>query len=162
MIKRTQIAASVAFMALVGSGCASHASPGSDLTPAGDRSSRYVLLPPEIEKAKSDNVYDVIVKLRPEFLRGHGEPTSFVNQDIHAGKGDPGSAGAATTGVGSAVVASTLPVVAYHDKAKLSSVDDLKLLPVTNVAEIRYVPGPQAGVKYGTNHSGGVILVISK
>jgi len=162
MIKRTWIAASLAFTVVMGAGCASSAATPGELAPAGERSSRYVLLPAEIEKAKSDNVYDVIIKLRPEFLRGHGEPTSFVNQDIHAGKGDPGSAGQSTSSAGTAVVGSTLPVIAYHDKAKLSSVDDLKLLPLSNVAEIRYVPGPQAGVKYGTNHSGGVIIVTSK
>jgi hypothetical protein len=161
MIMRTGIA-SLALSVVMSVGCASHAATPGELAPAGERSSRYLLLPPEIERAKSDNVYDVIVKLRPEFLRGHGDPTTFVNQDIHAGKGDPGSSGQSASSAGVAVVASTLPVVAYHDNAKLSSVDDLKLLPLTNVAEIRYVPGPQAGVKYGTNHAGGVIIVISK
>jgi hypothetical protein len=159
--RRIPIAAMLTFAAVT-SACA-HAAAARETVGPGERSSRYVLVPADIEKAKADNVYDVIVKLRPEFLRAHGDPNGFYNQAIQAGKGDPGAAGTGvSSSVGAAVTSGPQPVIAYRDKLRLSSVDDLKLIPLVNIAEIRYIPGPEAGVKYGTNHSGGVIVVTSK
>jgi hypothetical protein len=165
MVDRIRITAgAVAFVALAAAaGCVSR-SPGARAAAesnSAERGSRYALLPAEFGKAKADNVYDVIAKLRPDFLRGRGDATSFIVQDVRGGSKDPGPE-PLPRNAGTAVVSAPLPVIAYHDRARLSSVDDLKLISLTDVVEIRYVPGPEAGVKYGSNHGGGVILVTSK
>jgi hypothetical protein len=139
--------------------CASSASSSHGAAASEPRSSRYVLLSADMAKVKADNVYDAIAKLRPEFLRGHAEMSSFVKEPVLDTKG---SGAAASTNTGAAVVTAPQPVVAYRDNARLGSVEDLKQMPLAGITEIRYIPGPEAGVKYGTNHSGGVILVKSK
>jgi hypothetical protein len=124
-------------------------------------SSRYVLVQADLEKSKADNVYDAIVKLRPEFLRGHGDPTSFIKQGV-VDKRDPNPSPPPSGSTGGAVLTAPTPVKAYRDNARLGSVDDLRQMPIAGIAEIRYIPGPEAGVKYGTDHAGGVILIKSK
>jgi hypothetical protein len=124
-------------------------------------SSRYVLVQADLEKSRADNVYDAIAKLRPEFLRGHGDPTSFIKQGV-VDKRDPNPSPAPSGSTGGAVLTAPTPVRAYRDNARLSGVDDLRQMPIAGIAEIRYIPGPEAGVKYGTDHAGGVILIKSK
>jgi hypothetical protein len=124
-------------------------------------SSRYVLVQADLEKSKADNVYDAIAKLRPEFLRGHGDPNSFIKQAV-VDKRDPNSSPPPSGSTGGAVLTAPTPVKAYRDNARLSGVDDLRQMPIVGIAEIRYIPGPEAGVKYGTHHAGGVILIKSK
>ena len=126
-------------------------------------SSRYLLTAADLGNAKADNLYDAIVKLRPEFLRGHGENTSFIQQNISGGSKDPGSTGMGTSSsAGAAAISSAVPVIAYRDNSRLASVDDLKQILLSQVAQVRYMPGPEASVRFGTNHSAGAIIVTSK
>jgi len=152
----------VALSAVALSACASKTSsaPRTEAAPEA-HSSRYVLVQADLERSKADNVYDAIAKLRPEFLRGHGDPTSFIKQGV-VDKRDPNPSPPPSGSTGGAVLTAPMPVKAYRDNARLGSVDDLRQMPIVGIAEIRYIPGPEAGVKYGTDHSGGVILVKSK
>ncbi len=143
------------------SACASKATSSSTAAAPAAHSSRYVLMQADLEKSKADNVYDAIAKLRPEFLRGHGDPTSFIKQGT-ADSRDPNPNPPPSGSTGGAVLTAPTPVKAYRDNARLSSVDDLRQMPIAGIAEVRYIPGPEAGVKYGTDHAGGVILVKSK
>lgn len=144
------------------SACASKtgSAPRTAAAPEG-HSSRYVLLATDLEQSKADNVYDAIAKLRPEFLRGHTDATSFIKQGVVDSR-DPNPNPAPAGSTGGAVRTAPTPVRAYRDNARLGGVDDLRQMPIAGIAEIRYIPGPEAGVKYGTDHAGGVILVKSK
>lgn len=144
------------------SACASKTA-SSPRTAAGPEahSSRYVLLATDLEQSRADNVYDAIAKLRPEFLRGHTDATSFIKQGTVDSR-DPNPNPAPAGSTGGAVRTAATPVKAYRDNARLGGVDDLRQMPIAGIAEIRYIPGPEAGVKYGTDHAGGVILVKSK
>ena len=156
------VASVVALSAVALSACASKTSgaPRTEAAPEA-HSSRYVLVQADLERSKADTVYDAIAKLRPEFLRGHGDPTSFIKQGV-VDKRDPNPSPPPSGSTGGAVLTAPMPVKAYRDNARLGSVDDLRQMPIAGIAEIRYIPGPEAGVKYGTDHAGGVILVKSK
>src|SRR6266567_8934373 len=105
--------AMLAAAAIVGTAaCASHPPVTTESPTRTAQSSRYVLVATDIERAKSDNVYDAIAKLRPEFLRGHSDVTSFVNQQIPTSSKDPGAA-ATPPGTATAAVQSVPPVIAY-------------------------------------------------
>jgi hypothetical protein len=149
-----------AIVALAACASKTAGSPRVEPTPEG-HSSRYVLVQADLEKTKADNVYDAIAKLRPEFLRGHGDQTSFIKQSV-VDKRDRNSSPPPSGSTGGAVLTAQTPVRAYRDNARLSGVDDLRQMPIVGIAEIRYIPGPEAGVKYGTDHAGGVILIKSK
>jgi hypothetical protein len=152
----------VALSAVALSACASKTA-GSPRTEAAPQahSSRYLLVQADLEKSRADNVYEAIEKLRPEFLRGHGDPTSFIKQDV-VDKRDPNPSPPPSGSTGGAVLTAPTSVKVYRDNARLSGVDDLRQMPIAGIAEIRYIPGPEAGVKYGTDHAGGVILIKSK
>jgi hypothetical protein len=162
MLKRSVRA--ILALTIAGAGLTACASAGGSSNGTAARpSSRYLLTAADLGKAKADNLYDAIVKLRPEFLRGHGENTSFVQQNISGGSKDPGSAGLGSNpSAGAAAISSVVPVIAYRDNSRLASVDDLKQILLSQVAEVRYMPGPEASVRFGTNHSGGAIIVTSK
>jgi hypothetical protein len=126
-------------------------------------SSRYILVQADLEKAKAENAYDAITKLRPEFLRGHNENTSFVQQSIKGGSKDPGAGSSApSSAVGGATLTSAAAVMVYKDNVRLSGVDDLRQIQLSTIREIRYLQGPEAVIRFGTNNSAGAILVTSK
>lgn len=156
----TLAVASVVALSACASKTSTSGAPRTEAAPEA-HSSRYVLVQADLERSKADNVYDAIAKLRPEFLRGHGDPTSFIKQGV-VDKRDPNQSPPPSGSTGGAVLTAPMPVKAYRDNARLGSVDDLRQMPIAGIAEIRYIPGPEAGVKYGTDHAGGVILVKSK
>lgn len=145
-------------------GCASSGAPASsEKSAAQPSSSRFVLAEADLEKSKAVTAYDAISKLRPEFLRGHGENTSFVQQAIKGGSKDPGAApGSGSSSVGGATLTAAAEVMVYRDNVKLSGIDDLRQIQLSTVREIRYLQGPEAVIRFGTNNSAGAILVTSK
>jgi hypothetical protein len=160
------VARHLAVAACVGASVAACASSGSakssEQTAGQPSSSRFVLVEADLEKSKAVTAYDAITKLRPEFLRGHGENTSFVQQAIKGGKGDPGSPTGASSSVGGATLTAPAEVMVYRDNVKLTGVDDLRQIQLSTVREIRYLQGPEAVIRFGTNNSAGAILVTSK
>ncbi|MEP6690947.1 MAG: hypothetical protein ABJD07_07310 [Gemmatimonadaceae bacterium] len=107
---------------------------------AGTSGSRYLVTATDLSTTSGDNLFEAIYKLRPDFLRGSGG-TSYSQGTPSEGR---------------------IPVIAYRDGVRLAAIDDLRQIPVQSVAQVKYIPGPQAGVKYGTNHAGGVIEITSK
>ena len=115
--------------------CASGGGAGAAAGGTSPSSSRYLLVQSDLAAANSDNVYDAIQKLRPEFLRG---------------------------GTDQAGVGARTAVMVYRDGVRLSGIDDLRQILPAQIREIRYLPGPEAGVRFGTNNSAGAILIASK
>ena len=142
-----------------GGSAASPAQAGSP-SPAAATSSRYVLVQADLQGAKSDNLYDAIKKLRPEFINGRTDMTYVP----------PGGAGPTSTSKASGYVGATdgvaiLPgqaaVMVYMDGAKLNGVDDLKQMSAAGVREVRFLQGKDAVIRFGANHAGGAILITS-
>lgn len=90
----------------------------------------------QIEQSREVNAYEVIQRLRPNFLASHG-PTNFRD-------GAP-----------------TLPNV-YVDDVPYGTIASLRSIAATDIAMIRmYTPG-EATYKFGTGNVGGVIDVFTK
>ena len=117
------------------------------------RGDRYVITAAEIESSKSNNLYDAITKLRPDFLR---QRTGSVSAVAMPSGGPPAATSSST---GTAISKAQVPVRVYENDTRLSGIEDLRQVPMSTVIEVRFIPGPQAGVRYGTDHTGGVILV---
>ena len=151
------LAGAVISLALVSSACASGRTAPTDRN-TGERVTRYTLTSVELMGAGSQNVYEAIQNLRPDFLRTRGTSTMTT---VNTGGTSRGSGAAAQPepGTGTALPIARSPLRVYENEVMLSSPDDLKKIDVKNVIEVRFVPGPEAGVRYGTNHSGGVIFV---
>lgn len=96
-----------------------------------------VIVREEIEKVSSEaaNAFDVVQRLRPQFLRARGA-TSF-------GGGNRG------TPYAKVVV----------DGVPRGELDALRQIPVLSIEEIRYLGGSDASIRFGTGYDGGAILV---
>ena len=142
--------AMLVLLPLVG-GCAS--SGAATETATMKRGDRYLITGAELAEAGANNLYDAIAKVRPDFFKPRGNTL--------AGAGTPsrGDADGMSSSVGTPVGGTQNPVRVYHGDQMLVGADDLRQIPISTVVDVRFIPGPQAGVRYGTNHSGGVILV---
>lgn len=120
---------------------------------------RYTLTAAELQGAGANNVYDAIQKLRPEFLRSRGTGTVSAVPSPQTSRGPGGGATALPPNSAQAIPVTTPALRVYENDVLLENPNELKRIQTVNVIEVRFVPGPEAGVRYGTNHSGGVIFV---
>ena len=88
----------------------------------------------DLDAAGSATVYDVIVRLRPNFLRSRG-PTSVMNAS-----------------------ARTVAVVFVND-AEYGDLESLRRFQAARIEEIRYYSGIEATTKFGSPFGAGVIAL---
>jgi hypothetical protein len=140
---RRQFLSATLSVVLAGCATASNAVPASNQEVVGPqertgRTSDYIG-DAEIRSASSggaNDAYDVITRLRPFFFR-RGRETSPV---------DPGR--------------SLLQV--YLDNVKLGGLETLQTVPIDAIKSIQYLNSGEATLRWGTNHTGGVILLSTK
>ena len=95
----------------------------------------------EIDASAASNAYEVIQRLRPNFLRTRGA--------VH---GTPGAANAMEM----------VDLVVYLNENRLGGRDQLRQISATDIREIRYFNSSEATTKWGTGHSAGAIQVVSR
>ena len=95
----------------------------------------------EIVESSAANAYEVIQRLRPNFLRTRGA--------VH---GTPGGANAMEM----------LDLVVYLNENRLGGSDQLRQISTNDIREIRYFNSSEATTKWGTGHSAGAIQVVSR
>jgi hypothetical protein len=103
------------------------------------KSSQDVLTAAEIATTDALNAYDAISLKRPFFLKSRG----------------PRSLSASPSGQ-----TAEFPVV-YVDNMYYGELESLRLVSVTNIREIDYLDFNAANLRFGTGHTGGVILVLT-
>ena len=99
------------------------------------RPSQDLITAEEIQAQHFANAYDLINALRPNWLRSRS--ASF---------GASGQVG----------------VMIYVDGNRLGSADYLRQIAAGQIESARYLNGPEATTRYGTNHASGAILITSK
>ena len=97
-------------------------------------SSSNVISRLELDAAGSATVYDVIVRVRPNYLRSRG-PTSVVNTS-----------------------ARTVAVVFVGD-TEYGDLESLRRFLAARIEEVRYYTGPEATTKFGSAFGAGVIAL---
>lgn len=90
----------------------------------------------EIAKISATNAYDVVKRLRPQFLTSRG-PTSITNTRV------------------------TSPTV-YLDGSRYGDVSALVGIDAARIATIRFLSGPEAQARFGVDNVAGAILVTTK
>lgn len=98
--------------------------------------SRNVITRTEIEQSRANSAWDVVAKLRGNFMasRGANSLLQKVNKE---------------------------PTV-YLDDVEYGNLGTLKQIPASAVAEIRFVEGWNAETKFGPGHAAGVIQVFTR
>jgi len=101
-----------------------------------DRANPNQLSQSELAAANSDNLYDAIAKLRPEWLSSRG-PTSVAD-------------------------AAPTVVDVYMNGTFLGKADYLRQVRLLDVSEVRYWDAGQASARFGMGHPRGVIEITRK
>lgn len=140
-----RISTVIASLALV-AGCAS-----ATAGPGGKNVDRNLITADEIRGSSATNAYDVIARLRPQFLRTRGTiPTGGMTSRNDAGSSQQGQ------------LAGTVQIAVYLDDTVIGSVDALKQIESSAIEEIRYYSAADATTKWGTGNSAGAIQVITR
>ena len=124
----------VAAVAITVGGCGGGASPSGGL---GFRN-RSVLTSEEIRVGRDagSNAYDLIQKLRPEFLRSRGRVSLS----------SPAQATA----------------VVYVDDLRYGSLQSLRNINAEQIYSVVFIGASEATTRFGTDHVGGAILITTK
>ena len=95
-----------------------------------------VITEDEIRSAQDASIYDVIAKLRPEYLRDRG-PIALVGG------------------------ARDVPTV-FLNQQEYGPIAILRQVPASDIAEVRYYSGIDAVAKFGRAYGTGVIQLVSR
>jgi hypothetical protein len=108
------------------------------------RPQRDLIRAEEIAASGAPTAFEVIERLRPEYLRGRGTTTVREAPVVSATTPDP-----------------VLPQV-YVNGVNAGSLEALRGIAATEVREIRFIRAADATTRFGTNHPNGVIEVITR
>ena len=121
-----------AFVALSMAACSS-----STLQKEGTpRPSPNLITADEISKASVQNALEAVQKLRPAMLR--------------------------RSSISSANAQSRGEIVIYIDNTRYGAVENLRSIPSSSIALVRYFSASESQLKWGSGHPGGVIEVVTK
>jgi hypothetical protein len=105
---------------------------------------RNVIRADEIAKIEVSTAYDIVARLRPEFLRTRGPITSTRDPQTNRSR----------------VTYEQPTITVFVDGMESGPVEKtLYLIPASQVHEIRLYRAADAVTKYGSRHTGGVIEV---
>ena len=100
------------------------------------RTSPNIISAEEISRASVQNALEAVQKLRPAMLR-RPQVASANGQS----KGE---------------------LVVYVDNSRYGPVENLSQIPASSIAAVRYFSPSESQMKWGSNHPGGVIEVLTK
>lgn len=107
----------------------------ASVKPAGEKD-RNVITTAEIESANANTAYDLIVKLHANFLHSRGPNSILLKQPKE-------------------------PTV-YLDNVEYGTINSLRTIQASTIAEIRFFEGWDAMTKYGSDHVAGVIQIYTR
>jgi hypothetical protein len=117
-------------------GCASSGTSAS-------KQNQNVITTEEIARSSATNAYELIQRVRPNYLRTrgavHGTPNANGTNRLEA-----------------------VDLVVYLNDNRLGGSDQLRQIAISDIREIRYFSSSEATTKWGTGHSAGAIQVVSR
>ncbi len=133
--------------------CASSPSPPPSALSAsgGPKPSATLITADEIARVNVLNGFEVVQKLRPTMLR---------QRQVASANGQGGVARGAPPIKGTDVASGQL--IVYMDGTRLGDIEQLRGIAASSIATLRYLSPSEAQQKWGSNHPGGAIEVISK
>ena len=102
-----------------------------------------VITAEEIAANPTTNAYDLIQRLRPNFLRTRGA--------VHGAAAPGGSSGF-----------EAVDVSVYLDDTRVGGSEQLRQMGTSDIREIRYYSSSEATTKWGTGNTAGAIQVITR
>jgi hypothetical protein len=106
-------------------------------SPAPRRGGQNLITTDEIQKTVASNAFDLVQKLRPQWLRSK---SMSVNPSATAGGGN------------------TAAIVFLND-VRYGEIESLRSIEITSVRELKFLSAAEATTRWGTGYPGGAILV---
>lgn len=128
LLNRRQGLAVLALM--LASACHRHA--GVEQGPAASN----VITFDEIVAANASNVYDLIVRIRPEYLRDRGAVSILTKKRARA--------------------------MVFLNDQEYGELETMRNLPADRIGEVHYFSGSDAVARFGSQYGGGVIQLVSR
>lgn len=100
------------------------------------RGDRHVISQAEIDSAQASNVYDLVARLRGDFLKERGRVSLRSSAHDRA--------------------------VVFLNGQEYGVLETMRNIPASHIREIRYIPGVEAATRFGAQYGGGVILLTSR
>jgi hypothetical protein len=127
-------------VAVVGLGVTAHAQDSAAVAKKPPRRDPSVISAEEIAQAPQSirDAYELVKMLRPRFFERHS--VSRIGQNPIWGEG---------------------PGVVFDDTPR-GGIDNLRNIPLTSIREIRYLNGPDASNRYGSDFHAGAIVVTGR
>ena len=120
----------VALVLMAAAACHPHA--GVEQGPAASN----VITFDEIAAANASNVYDLIVRIRPEYLRDRGAVSILTKKRARA--------------------------TVFLNDQEYGELETMRNFPVDRIGEVHYFSGSDAVARFGSQYGGGVIQLISR
>ncbi len=126
-------------LAVIGCGGGGSGTAAQPATANRTRGTSNVITESEIGASTYQNALEIVQNLRPQMLI-------------------PRAVGSDATGLSAA----SIPIIIYMDDVRLGEPSSLSNIPASRVKEIRFMNARDATTRYGTGHSSGVIVVLTK
>lgn len=128
--------------------------PSSDLRASlrqARRGEQEVITLEEIQAASASNLFELVQRLHPEWLRERGSQSFSEGDKVQGGQGEATS------------VTPGLPtILVYQDNARLGGVEALRTIPIADAGTVQFLNAAQATYRFGIGHAHGVILVTTR
>ena len=118
---------------------------------------RRVITAEEIEQSQETNAFEVVQKLRPEFLR-----RMTLRHTLGAGGAGAAAGGTEQPDLGYSQPDPQPTTAVFVDGTEMGGTDELRQIASNTVEEIRYLSGSDAQTKYGPRFPAGVLEVTLK
>jgi hypothetical protein len=127
--------------------------PSSDLRASlrqARRGEQEVISLEEIQAASASNVFELVQRLHPEWLRERGTQ-SFSEGDKVQGDIQ-----------GTTVLPGLPTILVYQDNARMGGLEALRTIPIADVGSVQFLNAAQATYRFGIGHAHGVILLTTR
>jgi hypothetical protein len=127
--------------------------PSSDLRASlrqARRGEQEVISLEEIQAASASNVFELVQRIHPEWLRERGTQSFSEGDKV---QGD----------IQGTTVTPGLPtILVYQDNARMGGLDALRSIPIADVGSVQFLNAAQATYRFGIGHAHGVILLTTR
>jgi hypothetical protein len=130
---------------------------GSTAQQTGAQRNRLIISAEEIATLRSDDAFQVVEKLRPEYFRRAERNQTVQGGERIMARGPLPRVPTARTQM--MPNASVLRLVVFVNGTELGDAQQLRQIRADDVQEMRYLTGPDAQIRLGPRYAGGVLEV---
>ncbi len=116
------------------------------------RTAENAITADQIDAVGVANIYDVVMALRPEWLRIRGINSVTEGDRVVASAESPEPL----------VIPGAVTIQVYLENGRMGGVEALRQIPVSQAGEVRFLNAQQATYKWGIGHAHGAIWIITR